>query len=250
MKILLVSFPVYSRLSAKEREFRINVISNVLNETSADFVMFSEHVLKSQEDLYKIGENVAHKQISALFELNEHQGLDGNKLYLLHKNRIIDLETNQVFSTTNEATEENIGNLIEELEQHRQFEVSGKRFLIIQCGENNILKGSTGSAEFRLRNRSDLKRRFSKVLDNVDIILNPVHTRWGRFANFLSRVRTFSEQKRYCFSCCQLKGNQLYNARINPGENVTHVVMHSKKRVPPIYTNETELYLLQMFEIK
>ena len=46
MKILLVSFPVYSRLSAKEREFRINVISNVLNETSADFVMFSEHVLK------------------------------------------------------------------------------------------------------------------------------------------------------------------------------------------------------------
>lgn len=46
MIVQLVSFPI-SRLTLKEREYRIDTISRILNETDADFVMFSEHILKS-----------------------------------------------------------------------------------------------------------------------------------------------------------------------------------------------------------
>ena len=44
--------------------------------------------------------------------------------------------------------------------------------------------------------------------------------------------------------------NQLFSARKDPGPNSTHVVMHSKKRIAPIYTNEIENYLLQTYEIE
>ena len=249
MIVQLVSFPI-SRLTLKEREYRIDTISRILNETDADFVMFSEHILKSKDDLFKIGENVRHKHITALFELDELKGLKGNKLYLLQNGKINNLETNQIFSTSEKATENNIEFLIEELVQHRQFDVAGKHFLVIQCGENNILKGNTGSADFRLQNRPDLKRRFFGILNGVDIVLNPVHSRWGRFGCFLCRMRKYSEKKRYSLSCTRIvDNNQLKLARKNPDHNVTHVVMHSKRRISPIYTNQVEDYLLQTYEI-
>lgn len=249
MEIQLVSFQS-TRLTKKEREYRVDVISNILKKTKANFVMFSEHVLKSKDDLYTINENVGQKHITALFELSESIGLKGNRLYLIQNAIITDLQTHQIFFDSAGATAHNVEILIDEMERHRQFVVDGIKFLIIQCGENNILKGSTGSAEFRLQKRPDLKCRFFKLLNNVDVVLNPVHSRWGRFGNFLSRIRKFSENKRYCFSCTQLSNNQLSNARKDPGHNTTHVVMHSKKRIIPVYTNEVENYLLQTFEIE
>lgn len=249
MEIQLVSFHC-CRLTRKERKYRIDTISSILKETKADFVMFSEHVLKSKEDLHTINNNIGQKHVTALFELNESYGLKGNRLYLLHNGKISDLQTHQIYFDSAGATEHNIEILIDEMEQHRQFEVEGIKFLIIQCGENNILKGNTGCAEFRWPNRIDLKRRFTKLLNKTDIVLNPVHSRWGRFGNFLCRIRKFSENKRYCFSCTQMINNQLFSARKDPGHNSTHVVMHSKKRIAPIYTNEIENYLLQTYEIK
>ena len=156
MEIQLVSFHC-CRLTRKERKYRIDTISSILKETKADFVMFSEHVLKSKEDLHTINNNIGQKHVTALFELNESYGLKGNRLYLLHNGKISDLQTHQIYFDSAGATEHNIEILIDEMEQHRQFEVEGIKFLIIQCGENNILKGNTGCAEFRWPNRIDLK---------------------------------------------------------------------------------------------
>lgn len=250
MIIQLVSFLSYKRLTVKERLFRIDTISSILNETEADFVMFSVHVLKSKDDLFEITRNVHNKNVTALFELDEDRGLKGNRLYLLQKGEIKHL-SNQLFSTSEGATRKNIELLSRELSEHRKFEVNGKRFLIVLCGENNILKGSTGTAEFRLQNRPDLKRLFTEIVDGTDIVLNPVHSQWGRFGNYLCRMRKFSESKRYSFSCTQISDDrQLVRARENPGNNVTHVAMHSKRRITPVYTNKGENYLLQKFNIQ
>ena len=62
------------RLTRKERKYRIDTISSILKETKADFVMFSEHVLKSKEDLHTINNNIGQKHVTALFELNESYG--------------------------------------------------------------------------------------------------------------------------------------------------------------------------------
>ena len=249
MLIQLVSFLSYERLIVKERLFRIDTISRILNETEADFVMFSLHVLKSKNDLSEIGRNIHNNKVTALFELDEGRDLRGNNLYLLQSGELKCL-SNQIFSTSQEARATIIERLIEELSTYRTFCVADKRFLIVLCGENNILKGDKGTAEFRLQNRPDLKRRFTEILDGADIVLNPVHYRWRRFGHYICRMKKFSESKRYSFSCTQiLDNNQLTRARQHPDDNVTHVAMHSKRRISPVYTNKEENYLLQSFEI-
>ena len=87
-----------------------------------------------------------------------------------------------MLKTRDEATPENISKLIDELESHRTFEVNGKRFLIIQCGENSILKtikGEKYKSGFCLQDR-DLKKKFNAIIDSVDVILNPSHNYWPR----------------------------------------------------------------------
>ena len=177
----------------------------------------------------------------------------GNQLFLLQNGKVIDLKTHQVFSEHKDATEENIERLLDELECHRQFIVGEKRFLVIQCGENNVLKTQRGvknRAEFRLQN-SNLKKRFDKVIDSVDVILNPVHTKWGRFYDFTCRLYKFSEKKRCCFYCSQLEGNQLINAINSPEKNTAQRAMKNRKILSPHFCSDinNKEFLLQTYEI-
>ena len=256
MKVQLVSFPVYSRLTGEKRFERRDLIIRILNESSADFVMFSQHVLKEQRDLTMIRALVKNRDISAFLELNEKKGLNGNCMYLFQNGEWVYMDC-QLFAESKDATLSEIIYLIEDLRGYhfnmrRQFSVAGKKFMVINCGENNILKGSTGIAEFRLKDPV-LKEVFEKELDKVDVILNPVHTTWGRFGNFLTRIRKFSEKGRYCFSNTQMVGNQLENAVKNPDHNTTCVAMHDSELIAPISTEVLdagdEKVLVQTFEV-
>lgn len=253
MVIKLVSFPSWNRLSLQQRKTRISTIVEILNEKDADFVMFSEWVFNNKEDLNSVCQLVHNKEITALFELKLSRGLVGNQLFLLQNGKIVDLNTHQIFIDHKDATEENIERLLEELEWHRQFMVGDKRFLVIQCGENNILKTQRGvknKAEFRLSNRN-LKKRFDKVMDSVDVILNPVHAKWSRFYDFTCRLYKFSEKKKCCFYCSQLEGNQLVNAIKSPEKNTAQRAMKSRKLLSPLLCSDAsnQDYLMQAYEI-
>ena len=50
MKVQLVSFPKNQRFTVNERINRMDAISQILSETTADFVMFSPHILKCEDD--------------------------------------------------------------------------------------------------------------------------------------------------------------------------------------------------------
>lgn len=253
MVIKLVSFPSWNRLSSKQRKLRINTVVEILNSEDADFVMFSEWVFNNKEDLNSACQLVHNEKVTALFELKLSRGLVGNQLFLLQNGEIIDLKTHQIFSEHKDATEENIERLIDELERQRQFKVGEKLFLVIQCGENNILKTQRGvknRAEFRLQNRN-LKKRLDKVIDSVDVILNPVHTKWGRFYDFTCRMYKFSENNKCCFYCSQLEGNQLVNAIKSPEKNTAQRAMKSRKILSPLFCSDTsnQNYLMQAYEI-
>ena len=257
MKIELVSFPLYEGyLSQREENQRIEDIVAIIKESGADFIMFSEHILCRRESLETICEKTKSSSITTLFELKDitRIGLARNKLFLLKDGYIIDLQSRQIFADSSQVDEDYCERLIEELEYRRLFEVKGKNFLIVQCGENNILKSvkGEGKAVYRLRKRPDLKKRFDEVLKNVDIVLNPTHTQWiGRFREpFISRLLTFSEKKRYCFTCTQMGGKQLINARMNPNDNSTMKGTHSRRQINPIFTNENADYLVQIYEIE
>ena len=253
MIIKLVSYPSWNRLSPKQRKSRISTVVDILNKKDADFVMFSEWVFNNKEDLNSVCQLVHNEEITALFELKLSRNLVGNQLFLLQNGKIVDLNTHQIISNHKDATEENIERLLDELESHRQFMVGKKRFLVIQCGENNILKTQRGvknGAEFRLQNRN-LKKRFDKVMDSVDVILNPVHTKWGRFYDFTCRLYKFSEKKKCCFYCSQLEGNQLVNAIKSPEKNTAQRAMKSRRLLSPLFCSDTsnQDYLLQAYEI-
>lgn len=248
MKIQLFSFPV-KRFTNKERQNRIDFIIRNINNSEADFIMFSEHVLNNKDDLYLIGKRIKNRHISALFEIPESKNIEGNRLYLLKNNHIEDLETHQIFATSKEATDTSVELLIHEMEVHRQFKVSSKNFLVIQCGENNLLKGNSGVARFRSEKREDLKLRFSELLGKTDVVLNPVHSPWKRFGCYLSRLRALSDGERYCFSCTRLFGNQLEKAKKKPGYNITQIAMHNTERIAPIVTEDESLCLIQTYEI-
>lgn len=258
MKIQLVSFPVYSRLTRVMKYERIELIAKILNNSSIDFVMFSEHVLKDSSDLIVIRSLVKNKSISAFIELNEFSGLNGNCMYLFQDGQWIYI-SNQVFAESKKANKASIKYLVDELDgkhfnMRRQFSVSGKKFMVFNCGENNILKGSTGVAEFRLKGEYTLEEKFERRINEVDIVLNPVHTKWGWFAKFLARIRKFSENKRYCFSSCQLEDGQLEKAVENPRNNTAHVAMYNSDFIAPIETEVMEAgdekVLVQTYEIK
>ena len=252
MIIKLVSFPCWSRLSQNQRDKRIRAVTEILNQEDIDFVMFSEWIFNREEDLLKVIPSVSNKKVTALFELKlGRKKLVRNRLFLLQNGEVTDLGTHQFFSDSENATEDNVELLLDEFEQHRQFEVNGKRFLIIQCGENNILKTVKGEndAVFRLPNK-DLKRRFERVLSNVDVILNPTHSKWNRFYDFTCRLYKFSERNRYCFYCTQLEGNMLDNAHKNPDKNSAQRAMKSRRILQPIKPyNNSQDYLLQTYEI-
>lgn len=255
MKIQLVSFPAYNRLSTKERLDRYSAVLDILSNTDADFVMFSEWVLKSPSDLTSMEpalRKFRKKPVTALIELNEKKGLKGNQMYLFQDGVWQNIGC-QVFAESSEVDEDNVELLLDEIEKYRLFEVNGLRFLCLQCGENNIMRSVKGEdrAVFRLQKCAKLKRRFDDIFSNVDVVLNPTHTPWlGRFKEpFESRMKTFSEKKRYCFTCTQMKGKQLENARNNPKDNSTMKGMHSRRLMKPIFTNQDKDYLIQFYEI-
>lgn len=259
MKIQLVSFEKHARYTSKLQVIRPTAMAEFLSHSSADFVMFSEHALRTQDDLTIVQLFNGNNGITALLELKEGKTLNGNRMYLL-KNGEWSYIGNQVFSTSEEADPCHVDALLEILEgkykrsgDTREFEVAGKKFLILQCGENNILKGLSGTAEFRLKNYPDFETRFNAILENVDIVLNPVHVRWGRFGSFLARLRKFSENGRYCFSCTQMEGNMLESATNDPTHNTTQVVMHNGELISPISTEVIDIgcekFLVQTYEI-
>ena len=252
MIIKLVSFPCWRWLSPKQREKRINAVTDILNKEDSDFVLFSEWIFNREEDLIKVNQSVCNKKTTALFELKPGKdSSDSNILFLLQNGNIIKLNTEQIFIKSKEVTERKVELLIDELEQHRTFQVDGKRFLIILCGENNILKTVKGEkdAVFRIPNKN-LRMRFESILSNIDVILNPTHSRWKRFHDLTCRLSKFSEKNRYCFYCTQLDGNMLKNANKNTDKNTAQRAMKSRRILKPINPDKSNQdYLVRVYKI-
>lgn len=256
MKIQLASFPAYSRLTKEKRHQRIDAIVKILNESPADFVMFSQWVLRDTEDLRIIRALVNNKSVSAFIELKEANGLNGNCMYIFQDGQWMYMDC-QIFSESSDAKKYAIKYLLDDVRgnhfnMRRQFVAGGKRFLVINCGENNFLKGSSGIADFRFKDCC-IDSLFEEVLDSIDVVLNPVHDRWSRFGHFLTRIRKFSEHNRYCFSNTQMEGSQFENALKSPDHNTTHVAMHNSEPLAPINTEVVdagaEKVLLQTYEV-
>lgn len=192
------------------RSKRIECTIDILNSAAEPFVMFSGHTLFEQEDVFSVESGLTNKHVTALLEVrhvksssflnNEHC------LFLVRNGEVHNMFSQQLFATSKEI--KNNADLAErlllELEQRRKIEVEGKRCLILQCGENNILtniQSEHNRAVFRFSDNMVLSKRFQTLLEDTDIILNPMHTPMGNQGKMQKRREYLSADNRYYFSC-------------------------------------------------
>lgn len=207
MIIELISFRY--NLSAKKR---LEHTVKLINQSDADLVVFSGHTLIKQDDLYDLEDLIENKSSFVLFEvkqITESNFLNlKNCLYVINEGSTLNLFTNQFFSTSDEIEDNEplCERFLNELETRRSFNVKGKKCLVLQCGEINIIKNLQKEENrpiFRLQQRKDLEERFGKIINNSDIIINPIHTPMGNQGKMKKRRDFFSNDGRYYFSVSQ-----------------------------------------------
>lgn len=198
MTIQLVSYQ-YRKTEAKRQEYTAQII----NASAADLILFPGHTLLYKKDIVELAKHLNNNKVCAVIETKE----GGNHPYLLDGGKIKDLRTSQWFATSKQIARDKMlcEEFLDELDSKRILEVNGVRCLLLQCGENNILKNyqSDGNrAAFRFDNMPQLRERFEAILSSVQIILNPAHTPMGNQGKLAKRRQLLSADGRaYFFTC-------------------------------------------------
>lgn len=207
MTIELISF----RFNLNEMK-RLELMINIVNQSQSDLILFCGHTLKNQYDLEVLADCIKNKTSFVLFEMKRVKDSDfldlRNCLYTIENGCIRNLFTNQFFSTKAEIekNESLCERFINELKTRRHLNVKGKNCLVLQCGEINIIKSIQKEGNrpiFRHDQRKDLEEQFYSLIDNSDIILNPIHTPMGNQGKMEKRREFLSKEKRYYFSVSQ-----------------------------------------------
>lgn len=191
------------------RRKRLDVISDVINKSKSDMVLFCGHSVFDWTDCIELSEKMANKDSVVLFEAKMVDEsafiMRKNCLFRIEHGRLVNMFTNQFFASSKEIEGNELlcEHFINELENKRCFRVNSKKCLALQCGEINIIKNiqkENNRPVFRLQNRTDLEKRFFDLLNNTDLILNPIHTPMGNQGKMEKRRELLSSNKRYYFS--------------------------------------------------
>ena len=217
MKVETVSF--YTRMSKVKR---VKNVTDIINSSDADLIMFGGHTLKSIEDIYYLENSIKNTKTTVLFEvhkINESGFLKlRNCLYFIKNGLIQNMFTHQFFSTSGEIddNESLCERYINELETRRIFEVGDMKCLVILCGENNIIRNiqtEHNRPVFRLPQRKDLENRFFNILNSVDIVLNPMHSPMGNQGKVEQRRILLSNKNRFYFSVSDINNREKIGLR-------------------------------------
>ena len=204
MEIELVSFR-YNMRAQK----RLRLVVKLVNHSQSDLIVFCGYSIISEDSIPDLQKMLENKTSTVLFEVsNTVDGKDTKGLFIIKKGKILNLHTSQLFVDSkdidkNEALGERY---INELETRRCFQVDDKSCMVIQCGENNIIRNIQNEKNrpvFRFQKRPDLEDRFKKLLRETDIILNPIHTPMGNQGKMQKRREYLSADGRYYFSVSQ-----------------------------------------------
>jgi len=241
MKVQLVSFQ-YRRPVAK----RIEYTAEIINSSTADLILFPGHTLLLRRDVTQLLGLIANKAICALIETKE----GGNHPYLIKAGKAKDLRTSQWFSMASHINNDFdlCEDFLNELESKRIFQVDGRKCLLLQCGENNIVKNyqrDGNRAAFRFDNIPELSGRFDTLLSSVDIILNPAHTPMGNQGKLAKRRELLSSDGRAYFLTCNAdeKHRNLLSKSIQYAYS-NAVQLHSDATLSP-----DRGFILRQFEI-
>jgi hypothetical protein len=211
---MIIQLVSYKQLLRADR--KLNLTAEIINSSTADLILFAGHTLASDLDVSILAKRIENKDISAIIEVKKDKSCPieettiHNSLYLLQHGDIRSMYTYQIFAESSQINGKSYvaEHLIQELETRRKFTVANHEVIVIQCGENGILKNiqSEGNrAIFRFQDDDRLNTRFDKVMTSTDIILNPIHSPMGNQGKMLKRREYFSASNRAYFSTANFK---------------------------------------------
>lgn len=204
MTIQLISFN--SSLDANKR---FHLTTQIINLTTSDLILFPGHTLATNSAATKLSSLVTNKTTSAILEVEEDNSSPFNpvcnSLYLLQNGICKSMFSYQLFAESEQIRDDQeLGeHLILDLETRRRFMVGNRQAVILQCGEIGILRNIQAEgnrAVFQFKENKSLCKRFDEVINNADIILNPMHSPMGNQGKMLKRREYFSAQNRAYFS--------------------------------------------------
>lgn len=243
--------------SSLSRSKRVECTIDILNRASEPFVMFSGHTLFEPEDILSIESKLTNKHVTALLEVRHIKSSsflnNANCLFLVRNGKVHNMFSQQLFATSGEIKNNTdlAERLLLELEQRRKFEIEGEKCLIFQCGEINILSNIQSDHNrviFRFSENLVLHKRFQNLLDDTDIILNPIHTPMGNQGKMQKRREFLSSDNRYYFSCSNTRPHNRQK-QIKEG-TLQHRLQYAYKNSLPISSFKSEItkdYHIQHF---
>lgn len=202
MKIQVVSYDY--DLSKNER---IRLTAKILNETSADFILFSGRTILNANDIFKLQDLITNNKVCGILEVKKlsKNAWVSNCPFLISRGVITNMNTNQLFSTSDEIKDNYLlaERFVNEVKQKRIFKVTGKTIMLILCGENGIIGNmqSDGNRSYIRIDDPQLKSDFSNLLAKTDIFINPKHTPLtGCWDKMYKRCEFLTQNKKYYFT--------------------------------------------------
>jgi len=243
MRIQITSY--ISGLSNKDK---FELTKEIINNSTADLLLFSGHTIGFVNEIESLKTSITNKETEVIFELKDiNTEKIKNCLYHIKNGEIQNLYTNQLFAESVEI-ENNYqlaDRLLYEFENKRKFNINKLSFLVIQCGEMNILKNiqsEENRVEFRLAEDEILNERFLKILKETDVFLNPIHSPMGNQGKIQKRREFLSQNEKYYFSTSNTKDDSknldlksLQYAFYNGNELIEESKILTEKSISRIY---------------
>jgi hypothetical protein len=238
---------------------RLEQVVNIINNSEADLILFCGHTV-SDYNCDSMEKLINNKKSFIVFEVKsvvESQFVNlNNCLYTINRGHVQNLFTNQLFATSEEI-ENNVSlceRFVYELETRRRVLLNDKKFLILQCGELNIIKNiqkEDNRPVFRLDQSKNLKERFDNLLNDTDIILNPIHTPRGNQGKMEKRREYLSDKNRYYFSTSQNDTREIKGKKktIPMDSAVLQYALHNGIALQEERYDTTSLYTIRVFDI-
>jgi hypothetical protein len=249
MDIQLVSFK-----SSLRENSRLRYTADIINSSTSDLILFPGQALPYDIDILFLKDWVENKKTTAVIEVKNDNSSSlnplYNSLYILQRGVLRSMYTCQLFTDTIDihAHPDVAEHFILDLETRRKFTVANRKAVVIQCGENGIIRNiqSEGNrAEFRFQNDPKLRKRFDNVLNNTDIILNPIHSPMGNQGKMAKRREYFSANNRSYFSTANFD-----NADSIKNKSLQYAYVNGVEQEPSdIKVGKRDAYVIRTFVI-
>ncbi|MDH5681783.1 MAG: hypothetical protein OEZ36_09360 [Spirochaetota bacterium] len=229
----LISFVVDGNRNKKN----LNNFIKLINNSKSDIIVFSGWSLYNAEDLKSAQKEIQNEHSIVFFEIFKDTPDHQHRGYVIKNGILIKEKIEQIFAQSTEVNFSVMKTFLDHFENNRIFEIKNKKIGWLICGELNYLKNiqSKGNeVQFRLQNEPSLLKHSNKIMKDIDIFINPIHTPMGNQGKMHKRREYLSKNNK---AYCSVSNFDLCKDRYNNDDKNFAQRMKSSKSLQYCYFN-------------